>query len=252
MEQTTKTSRNGLLLATAIFSFAIFASATVLATYLYQFHAGPNTITVTGSTQQTITSDVAQWSGSFSRTVGTDGVKTGTDEIAKDTADVIAYLHANKITDDQITLDPLSISTNYNTDTDSQGRSTQVFSGYTITQSFEVESNDIASIGKAATASGSLIAQGILFQTSNPSYYYSKLADLKIQLLSSATQDAKSRAQKVADNTNSSLGKLRSATMGVTQITSPNSSDISESGYYDTSSIKKDVTVIVHATFFVQ
>ena len=252
MEQTTKSSKNVLLLATAIFSLALIVSATVLATYLYQFHAGPNTITVTGSTQQVITSDVAQWNGSFSRTVGTDGVKTGTDEIAKDTSDVIAYLHANKITDDEITLDPLSITTNYNTDTDSQGHSTQVFTGYTITQGFTVQSNDITKIGKAATGSGSLIAQGILFQTSSPVYYYSKLADLKIQLLSAATQDAKSRAQKVADNTNSSLGKLRSAYMGVTQITAENSSDVSEDGYYDTSSIKKDVTVVVHATFFVQ
>lgn len=241
---------NPLVVATLVFGIAMAIVAVIVTGRLYTIHGDANTITVTGSAQQTITSDVADWSASFSRTVDPNSIKLGTDEIKTDTAAVLAYLHTQGISDDEITMDPLNIQSNYSNQTDDKGNSSQVFTGYTLTQSFTVESNDIASIGKAATNSGSLIASGILFQTQAPDYYYSKLADLKIQLLSAATQDAKSRADKLAQNTGSTLGGLRSATMGVTQVTAENSSDVSDSGYYDTTSIKKQATVVVHATFF--
>ncbi len=252
MENSKPMFRWSFIAATTIFSVAIVLVAMIVTARLYLLHGGPNSITVTGSTQQVITSDVATWRASFSRTVGPDGMKTGTDQIKSDTAKVTAYLKAQGIADEEVSLDPLSISINDNNKVDSNGDSSQVFTGYTITQSFSVNSNDIAKVGKAATNSGSLIADGILFQTSSPEYYYSKLADLKIQLLNAATQDAKNRAQKIAENTGSELGGLRSATMGVTQITAENSSDVSEEGYYDTSSIRKEATVVVHATFLVK
>jgi hypothetical protein len=40
--------------------------------------------------------------------------------------------------------------------------------------------------------------------------------------------------------------------MGVLQITAVNSTDISDSGTYDTSTIQKQVTGVVRATFSVQ
>jgi hypothetical protein len=244
--------KSPLVVATVLFGVAISFVAFIVTQKFYQIHGGANTITVTGSTQRVITSDVARWSASFSRTVAPDQIKSGTDQIKSDTQAVMAYLKAQGIQDADLTLDPLSITSNTSDKTDSAGNSTQVFTGYTITQSFSVKSNDIAAVGKAATNSGSLIANGILFQTSNPEYYYSKLPELKIELLNGATQDAKARAETLAQNTGSHLGGLRSAIMGVTQITAEDSSDISEDGSYDTSSINKEVTVVVHATFFVK
>lgn len=252
VESTFAARKPMLVVATVIFSFALIVVAFILSGRWYQIRGGANTITVTGSAQKVITSDVAKWRGSFYRSVGPSDIKVGTDQIKKDTQFVMSFLHDHNIDDSRITVDPLSISSNYVTDFDSRGNSSQVFSGYTITQSFTVESGDIASVGKAATDSGALIADGILFQTSNPEYYYTKLADLKIEMLNTATQDARNRAEKIAENSNSTLGKLRTASMGVTQITPENSSDISDYGYYDTSSIDKQVTVIVHSVFFVR
>jgi hypothetical protein len=60
------------------------------------------------------------------------------------------------------------------------------------------------------------------------------------------------RAGKIVESAGSNLGKLRSASMGVMQITPVNSTDVSDYGYYDTTSIEKQITAIVRASFAVQ
>ena len=45
------------------------------------------------------------------------------------------------------------------------------------------------------------------------------------------------------------LGSLRGVDVGVFQVTSPNSTDVSDYGTYDTSTLRKDVTAVVNVTF---
>lgn len=244
--------RNPIVVTAVILGVASLAFAGVVMGRLYQLKSGPNTIAVTGSTRKIVVSDVVKWSASFSRNVGTEGMKEGTELIKKDTKVVNDFLTSNGVKPEEVIFNPLEINTEYSMSTDASGRSTQILSGYTLTQRFAVHSSNIDQVTKAATNSGSLIASGVFFQASSPEYYYSKLQELKVELLSVATQDARSRAEQIAKNSDSSLGGLRAASMGVTQITPENSSDISDSGYYDTSSIRKEVMIIVHATFFVK
>ena len=247
-------TQNPFLAATLIFSIALIIITFIFVGKIYQFRGEPNTISVTGSTQQVIASDVVVWQASFSRTVGvgSDEIKKGTAAIKADASAITTYLHTSNIADSDITFDPLNISPNYTYTTDKDGNNTQVFTGYTISEGFTIQSSDIVNVGNAAKNSGSLIADGILFQSNAPQYFYSKLASLRISMLGAATQDALGRAQKIADSSHASLGKLRSASMGVVQITPEYSSDVSEDGEYDTSSIKKQVTIIVHEVFFVK
>ena len=49
--------------------------------------------------------------------------------------------------------------------------------------------------------------------------------------------------------TGGSLGKLRGVDVGVFQVTSPNSTEVSDYGVYDTSTLQKDVTAVVNVTF---
>ena len=51
------------------------------------------------------------------------------------------------------------------------------------------------------------------------------------------------------DATGSHLGKLRRVSVGVFQITSPNSTEVEDYGVYDTSTLDKDVTAVVNVTF---
>lgn len=80
-------------------------------------------------------------------------------------------------------------------------------------------------------------------------YFYSKLNDLKQQILADAMADAKMRAEKMAESAGGKLGALRSSSMGVLQITARNSVEISDYGMYDTSAEEKKVTAVVRAEF---
>lgn len=73
------------------------------------------------------------------------------------------------------------------------------------------------------------------FYSSAPRYYYTKLSDLKIEMIRLATEDARIRAETIAENSGGTLGKLKSANMGVFQITGQNSNeDYSWGGAFNT------------------
>jgi len=67
-------------------------------------------------------------------------------------------------------------------------------------------------------------------------------------LLEDATKDALARAEVLARATDANLGSVRSVNVGVFQVTSPNSTEVSDYGVYDISTRAKDVTAVVNVT----
>ena len=73
-----------------------------------------------------------------------------------------------------------------------------------------------------------------------------KLADLKVEMISKATSDAKARAEKIAENSGGKLGELLSAKMGIFQITGQNSNEnYSWGGAFNTSSKEKTASITI-------
>jgi hypothetical protein len=114
-----------------------------------------------------------------------------------------------------------------------------------------VRSNDVDKIGQIAREATELINQGILIESMAPEYTYTQLGGLKIEMLAEAAKDAKVRAEQIAQSTGSSIGSVRSARMGVLQITPADSNEVSDSGMNDTSSLEKDITAVVNIGFAV-
>jgi hypothetical protein len=71
-------------------------------------------------------------------------------------------------------------------------------------------------------------------------------------MLTEAIKDAKARAEKIANSSGKRVGVIKSASMGVVQVLSPNSVDVSDYGTYDTSTINKEVMVTVKALFTIK
>jgi hypothetical protein len=69
-------------------------------------------------------------------------------------------------------------------------------------------------------------------------------------MLAAATADARTRAEKIAENAKATLGKLREASMGIFQITAQNSDEgFKSGGAYNTSSKMKTASVTLRAEF---
>ena len=65
----------------------------------------------------------------------------------------------------------------------------------------------------------------------------------------SATNDAKERASAMLKATHNKVGKIQSVKMGVFQITEPDSTNVSDMGINDTSTIDKKVTAVANVVF---
>ena len=113
-----------------------------------------------------------------------------------------------------------------------------------------VDSRDIDKIEKVSREVTELIQTGIELNSSSPDYYYSKLSELKIDLLAKASADAHQRAETIAKNSGSKLGKIKKATMGVFQITGQNSNeDYSYGGSFNTSSRNKKASITLKSDY---
>ena len=205
-------------------------------------------ITVTGSAKKRIKSDLVVWNA---------GVATQSAEpreaykLLADYVDRIKkYLVEKGVSADQITVSSISTTALMKTD-DVLGRPTNEITGYSLKQTVSVTSQDVDRVAQISRESTELINQGILLASSAPQFYYTKLGDLKIEMLGEAAKDAKARADRIAESTGSSIGSIRSAKMGVMQITAPESTEVSDYGVNDTTSIEKDVNAVVNVSFAV-
>jgi hypothetical protein len=124
--------------------------------------------------------------------------------------------------------------------------------GYRLYQQVELSSKDVDKITQLSRQTTDLINQGVEFQSNPPQYFYTKIADLKVEMLSLATKDAKVRADQIANNAGSKVGALRAARMGVFQITPLYSNDISDYGINDTSSLDKEITAVMNCEFEIE
>ena len=98
-----------------------------------------------------------------------------------------------------------------------------------------------------------MIEKGIEFNSSAPLFYYTKLTEIKMDLLAKASADGKQRAEIIAKNSGSSLGKLKNANLGVFQITGKNSDeDYSYGGTFNTSSRNKTGSITIRMEFAVE
>lgn len=232
-----------------LIAIAIIVSVFILgAAYKYKFKSS-ETIVVTGLAEQEFTSDFIVWSGNFSRT--DFDLKTVYTSLKEAEQKVRQYLRQKGVPANTIIFSSVDIQKNFREQYDANGKSIgNSFTGYTLTEKVKVESKDIERIEKLSREITELLEQGIEFNSTPPSYYYTKLNELKIDLLAKASADAKLRAETIAKNSGSSLGGIKKATMGVFQITGKNDNEnYSYGGAFNTSSKQKTASITLKVEY---
>ncbi len=225
-----------------LIALALIISTGIGAYTFYRIRTFDNTLTVTGSASKAVTSDHVKWVGAINHVVKTAGLKAGYADMASDLANVKTFLADSKIPGDEIVTSPIFMDQNYD---QPQGAERS----YTLRQTIEVNSADVAGITDIAKNINPLIEKGVVFSTQSLEYTYTKLPDERVALLSDAIKDAKARASKLAESSGKSVGQLKSASSGVVQVMSANSLDVSDYGSYDTTQIEKNIMITVKASF---
>jgi len=227
-----------------ILGISFVVGAAVFGNYFYRSRAQGNTIRVVGAATKRYDSDIVKWRISVGRQTGLGDASAGYSDTRKAFEGLMAELKGAGISDKDVSVQPINRNPTY----DNSGNHT----GYNFNQSVYVISSDLATIEKLALNPDEMFQKGVALQSSSLEYYFSKLPDIKKELLAEATRDAKQRAVEIAKNSGSGIGSMRTARAGIFQITEPYSTEVSDYGIYNTSTRQKDVTVTVTAEFGVR
>lgn len=235
----------------ALIAFAVIVSGYLLAKGYQNRGKNTESIHVTGLGEENFTSDLIVWRASFSRKSET--LKEAYSLLNQDQNTIRRYLLKKGIKNTEIVFSAVDIEKEYTYDYTENGnvRNTY-FAGYNLGQTLTIKSNNVDRVEDLSRQVTELIDAGIELNSSSPEYYYTQLASLKLKMIEAATKDAKDRAEKIAENAGSSLGKLINADMGVFQITGENSSeDYSWGGSFNTSSKKKTANITIRLEYMV-
>ena len=202
-------------------------------------------ITVTGSASQIVKSDSARLE--FEIVAKAKNKADAYANIQQQLPVVMKYLNDKGIDKESIELK--SVHGYYQYKYTPTGHETNEVAYYNISQQISIASKDVYKIKEISTDITGLISQGLDINVFQPSYFYSQLSELKVKLLEDATTDAKQRAEAMLKATNNRPGKIQSVRMGVFQITPPDSTNVSDYGINDTSSIDKKVTSVANVVF---
>ncbi len=228
----------------------VIACSFVISTFIgseavRDFKQANDVLVVTGSAKRPIRSDyiivrLAVSSQEPTAQIAYQNLKRQTEQIQ-------TYLKEQSVPDDAVTLGAIQ---NYAIpERTLNGRDTGRILSYRLTQRLEIRSDDVERYAQLAQQANELINEGINLVVEPPEYLYTKLSQLRIEMVAEATKDAQARAEAIASSTGNQVGAVRSAKTGVFQITSRNSTDVSDYGIYDTSSLEKDITAVVSVQF---
>lgn len=232
-----------------VFALAIIIGGYILGSaYNYKFKTR-NTINVVGSAEHNFVADLIVWKATFTRT--SFELKDAYANLKNDEQQVKSYLKGKGIADNEAIFSSIVIEKQYNYNYDQYGRqSSATFNGYQLRQTVKVESKNIEPVEKISREITELLQSGMELSSQEPLYYYTKLSDLKIDLLAKASADAHNRAKTVAENAKSDLGSLRRASMGVFQITGQYSNEnYTYGGAFNTQNKNKTASITVRLEY---
>ncbi|KGO00849.1 SIMPL domain-containing protein [Porphyromonas sp. COT-290 OH3588] len=237
------------LVLVMVASLAIIASAWLLSVGIKHFRSGSPQITVTGVAERNIKSDLIVWTIYVSALNSNQEIAYN--EHQSNREQIVKYLMASGITEEQIRYSSTNVSNEYDQYYDDNTQKyMRTFRGIQLSSEIIVSSNDVDNVEVIYQKISELLKQGVNFTARAPRYYYTQINTLKMEMLQEASQNAYARAKTIAEGSNSSLSDLASSTMGVFQIVGLNSEeDYSWGGTFNTSSKLKTASVTVRSSY---
>ncbi len=121
-----------------------------------------------------------------------------------------------------------------------------------------VRSNDVTLVDQNIRALNDLVKQGIVLTANTADFQFTKLNDIKADMLRAATKNARDAAQQFANDAGSKVGSIQSANQGFFSVDSRDSAAAQNpnggEGYTppQQSTIDKKVRVVVTLTYYLE
>lgn len=244
--------------SSAIIGIAVIVTAFILGAAFKKRNENLDSISVIGLGTKDFVSDEILWSGSF--TTKSYDIKEAYNKMIADQKIVTNFFLGKGFKSSEFSFGAVQFNKKFrevrieNSENQYNTKYEQVFDGYEATQtiSFSAKKNPelMKRIEEVSSKTSELINSGIELSSNSIQYTYSDLPSLKHSLIQNASKDASERAQKIVKTADGSLGKLKSASMGVFQITGQGSTEEdSYGGNNDTYSKNKTARITVRLEY---
>ena len=226
-----------------IISIGLIIASTVFGVFYYNTNYARQTVSVVGIASTESVSDTGKLSVTVNIRSELDGEKEAMTEVQKSADNLIKILQQKGLDINSMTRTSLSSYPRY--------ENSRVI-GYEASQTVNIVSeklDTLESLFFKLPLDG--VGSSRASVTTNMEYYIkdSNLTPIKHKLIELATADAIKRSEIMVRKTKQKVDKLVSAKCGVFQITVPQSTEVSDYGFYDTTSKKKQITVTVNTVF---
>lgn len=249
--------RNNIVAFGILISVAWVASSFVLAGGLASINK-KTAISVTGTAERMVESDAGKWTFMLTKQASPSQYAQVSESLSEATGQAVQFMESKGVELKSVTVQPITSNVICQSQQqvmyDRMGN--QQCAGsftYNLVQTVIIESSNVNLLKELTlTAPGALLGRGIQLQTMSLDFFYSKLGDIRAEMLAEASKNARERAEAIAKSAGNSIGGVREASQGVFQVTQRNSTEVSDYGSYDTSTIEKKITAIVRASFEVR
>ena len=232
-------SRNKVWLASAgLLTLGLIAGGYLLGDGLLRAKMADRSVTVRGLAERDVTADLATWTIAYSAQ-STDLQSAQTD-IDQDTDAITAFFKELGFQADA--LKPTGANVNQ--------YSNNGIPQYTIRQRLSLRTNDIDKAQAAVARQFDLVRRGVVLEDgSGMSYTFTKLDEIKPEMVAEATKDARKSAEQFAEDSGTDVGGIKSATQGYFSI---DSRDGDAGGYGVTDTPYKKVRVVTTVNFYLE
>jgi uncharacterized protein len=231
-----------------LLSIGLVVAASIVGGAAVKARRASEGVTVKGLAVKRVVSDAATWEATLSVTSST--LEAGFPLATRQVAEAIEHFKSLGAAAPALEVAPITTQTVFEMDV--RGQATGKVSHYRFHARFSFQSTDTKLVEGLSRGAVELLGRGIELVSSPPRYYFSELEDQKLDLLGAATANARERADVLIRKSGGTVGRLLSASQGVFQITPPLSTDFSDYGSYDTTTVEKDIRCVVTTTFAIE
>lgn len=247
-----KTKNFWIIAVALVLSFGI--NALLIGNALQRFKMDDRFVSVKGLSEREVKADLVVWN--IQTRIVNDNLLEGSDKIEEAKNKIVEFLIQKQISKDDIITEGSSvIDKRANQYENYQQMNTP---RYLITQIIQIRSSNVDLVQNVSRMTGELLQAGVVISNNeygNPiQYYFTKLNDIKPEMISEATQKAREAAQKFATENDSKLGRLKKANQGLFTIVDRTASLSGGEGGYASSTVDiyKKVRVVISAEYSIK
>ena len=236
--------QNNVLAATLI-GLGLLAGGFFPGFYYYHTKMDDRTVSVKGLAERDVKSDLALWTIHFQ--AADDNILSAKKQIEKQQKKIMKFLTKVGFSPNEVLVQGLTMQDAY---AETYREKSTISARYTLTQNLLVRTGKVDLVQKAYPNIGELVSSGVNFAAygNAVSYAYTKLNDVKPEMLREATLNAKAAADEFARNSGAVVGNIRHANQGVFSITArEQNTDQPESAQID-----KKVRVVSTIEYFLK